>query len=100
MFYNTIKLTGADLQTAKQNCKSQEGFIEWLFENVPALEITPSQLLALFGDNTPLTSIRRALTNLTNKNVLEKTGITTTGIYGKPEHIWKQAKKTVTNKFW
>lgn len=100
MFYNTIKLSGADLQLARDNSKSQEDFIKFIFKNQPDLEITPSQMLELFGKNIPLTSVRRALTNLTNENFLEKTEIMTEGLYGKPEHIWRLKTKNKNNKWW
>ena len=100
MFYNTIKLSGVDLQSARDNAKSQEDFIKFIFTNEPDLEITPSQMLELFGKNVPLTSVRRALTNLTNENFLEKTETMAEGLYGKPEHIWKLKSKTKNNKYW
>jgi len=89
MFYNTIQLNGKDLQTAKSNCKSQEEYIKWIFSKKPNLQITPSELLNYFEKNVPITSVRRALTNLTNDNFLEKTEKFRMGKYGKPEHIWK-----------
>jgi hypothetical protein len=100
MFYNTIKLASIDLQLAKDKCKSQEEFIKWLFNNQPDLQITPSQLLDLFDNNTPITSIRRALTNLTNDNFLQKTDVKVTGMYGKPEHIWKLYNIKTNTTFW
>ena len=100
MFYNTIKLSGSDLQSARTNCKSQEDFIKWLFTNEPSLKITPSQLLNLFDNRVPITSVRRALTNLTNENFLEKTNNMMEGIYGKPEHIWQIKSNTNQNSFW
>ena len=41
--------------------------------------------------NYPLTSIRRALTNLTGALHLQKNEIKVQGIYGMPEHTWKLA---------
>jgi len=100
MFYNTINLTSSDLQIAKDNAKSQEEFIKWLFNNNTSLKITPSQLMVLFGRNTPITSIRRALTNLTNDDFLQKTDEMIQGLYNKPEHIWKlKIKKPINNIF-
>ena len=104
MFYNTIHLKGADLDSARSECKSQEEFIKLLFKIEPTLEITPSQLLSLFNNNTPITSVRRALTNLTNDNVLEKTEKQIVGMYGKLEHVWKlntqTTKSKVVNNYW
>ena len=56
-------------------------------------KFTPSQIWReVFNpDETPLTSIRRAITVLTNKGVLEKTEEKVEGIYGRPEHKWELA---------
>ncbi len=40
-------------------------------------------------NDTPITSIRRAMTNLTNRGNLVKTDAQVTGAKGKPEYIWK-----------
>lgn len=101
MFYNTINLKGIDLDAARNKSKSQEEFIKWLFNEEPTLEATPSQLLSLFNSNVPITSVRRALTNLTNDNVLEKTEKQIVGMYGKLEHVWKlKIQKSVASKYW
>lgn len=100
MFYNTIKLSETDLQIARNDAKSQEDFIKFIFKNESDLEITPSQMLELFGNNIPLTSVRRALTNLTNENFLEKTESMIEGLYGKPEHIWRLKSKSKNTKYW
>lgn len=39
--------------------------------------------------NEPLTSYRRALTNLQSAGLVEKMAQTVTGVYGKQEHTWK-----------
>jgi hypothetical protein len=40
--------------------------------------------------DTPLTSIRRAITNLTKKGYLRKTNIKVTGKYGRKEYCWER----------
>ena len=42
----------------------------------------------LMDNNTPLTSIRRAITNLEKKGKLEKTDIQKEGMYGKKTFCW------------
>lgn len=39
---------------------------------------------------TPLTSIRRAITNLTKQGKLRKTHIKVEGIYGRQEYCWEK----------
>lgn len=55
----------------------------------------PSQVHKLYeqgtGSNTPLTSIRRAITNLCKRGKLYMTDVQSPGIYGKPEYVWKIA---------
>jgi hypothetical protein len=42
----------------------------------------------LIGLNWPLTSVRRAMTDLTSERQLLKTEQMKPGYFGKPEHIW------------
>ena len=54
----------------------------------------PSKLTEIvFSGLVPLTSIRRALTNLTNAGELVKTDKQMKGMYGRPEHQWRLAPK-------
>jgi len=50
------------------------------------------------GQEWPITSIRRAITNLTDDEKIVKTQKTTKGIYGKKEHLWALPKKTETTE--
>jgi hypothetical protein len=101
MFYNTINLQSDELKQARLKAKSQQEFIKAVFNNHKDLKITPSQMLRVFGnDLLPITSVRRALTNLVYENFLEKTSEKVLGIYGKPEHIWKiKESKSITHNF-
>tara|TARA_R110001606_G_C14842933_1_gene585995 strand:- start:116 stop:424 length:309 start_codon:yes stop_codon:yes gene_type:complete len=54
--------------------------------------ISPSDALYLYPDNVPITSIRRAITQLTKKGILVKTDYTKTSEWGKPEHCWVHSK--------
>jgi hypothetical protein len=45
-------------------------------------------------DRVPITSIRRALTNLTEQGLLVKTDLQRMGAKGKPEYIWKVKSQT------
>lgn len=85
-YYNTTRLSGAELQTAVSEARGQEELIMELFK-IKA-DRTPSELYNALGCRYPITSIRRAVTNLTNAFVLIKTEAQKTGIYGKPEHVW------------
>jgi len=45
---------------------------------------------------TPLTSIRRAMTELKLENKIEDSGKRVSGIYGSPEIVWRLPKKQLT----
>jgi hypothetical protein len=42
-----------------------------------------------YGEKIPITSVRRAITVLTDKKKLIKTDHTRSGLYGKKEYIWR-----------
>ena len=50
--------------------------------------ISPSSIFKALGYIWPITSVRRAITNLADSNQLIKTKDTVTGMYGKQEHLW------------
>lgn len=89
-FYNTINAEGVLLELARAATEKQDVRIEAIFKHKGAS--TPAEIhslyVKLFGD-CPLTSIRRSITNLTERGVLEKTEIMRQGSYGKPNYVWK-----------
>lgn len=90
-FYYTVALNQDELEAAKKQTSSQATRIVGLFRilNIP---MTPDEVhtvyCAMYSD-TPLTSIRRAMTDLTEQNLLEKTPETKKGRYGMINHKWK-----------
>ena len=95
-FYNTVHATHPELGQFEKKAKSQEEKILKLFKEwtIGRMGIQPSDVLAMVFDNTvPLTSIRRAMTNLTNRGDLIKTNIQMRGPYGHPEYLWRLADK-------
>ena len=99
MFYNTIDLTGHELEKAKADTLKQEELIEAIYKRNAGKAISPSQILDVvnkhYGLNWPLTSCRRAITNLTKETVLIKLKSMVDGIYGKPEHTWRFNSKVI-----
>ena len=93
-YYNTNKLTGNELKQAEQNARTQEEIILEMFQNKN--ELSASDIYKrypktnLFGP--PITSIRRAMTNLKNAGHIIKTDKLVIGMYGRPEHIYKLNK--------
>jgi hypothetical protein len=67
---------------------SQEVLIYKHFQEYK-IPLSPSMVLERLNLNCPLTSIRRAMTNLTTDGKLTKTNRYVIGIYDKPEHLWE-----------
>lgn len=103
-FYNTINLSGDRLTEAEKDCRTQEEKIEAFFKDRPGRKFPPSEvhnllrLIGIFNAKTPVTSTRRAMTNLTEKNILIMLDEMKDGPLGKPEHLWmlKQTYEQLT----
>ena len=87
-FYETINQTDSALKESKKKTSKQEDLIYSLFvkRNRP---LSPSMVLSQSGLNCPITSIRRAMTDLTNLGKIVKTDRQIKGLYGKAEHLWQ-----------
>lgn len=87
-FYNTIGLNSEEFKLALQNCNKQEYYIMLLFADDEAC--TPFEIQerynALYPD-IPITSVRRAMTDLTKKGLLAKSDKKVER-YGKMNHTW------------
>jgi hypothetical protein len=87
-YYNTTHETGATLKESHHKAISQENriFNYFMMYGKP---LSPSMVLQQMSLNCPITSVRRALTNLTFDNKLVKTDEYSVGDYGKREHLWR-----------
>ena len=94
MFYNTINASGQILIEFEAKAESQKEHILALFERNPKTEFTPFDVCSLFEDkNWPITSIRRAISDLTDEGHLVKLNVLKDEKYGKPNHVWVLMKK-------
>jgi Fe2+ or Zn2+ uptake regulation protein len=89
-FHNTIEARGEDLKAYESRASSQELKILSHFRANVGRMFTPSEIHKKLFDPfvTPLTSVRRAVTNLSKAGMLRKTDIKVSGPYGMPEHCW------------
>lgn len=87
-YHNTNHLAGADLESAEVSAKGQEADILRFFQSRRGIYLTPEDASAALSARTPLTSVRRAISNLTEKGLLRKTQTMRQGKYGKPIHYW------------
>src|SRR4051812_41088979 len=90
-FHNTVNLTGEDLKKAVANASNQEAAILTIYKNTrkkfTAWDI--HGMCTRAGKKWPITSCRRALTNLMNKGELSKLSEQKIGEYDKPEYYYQ-----------
>ena len=93
-YYNTNKETGKELAQSEEKAMTQEKNIEYIFYRFADVKkMTPSLVWTVYtrdyNSNTPITSIRRAITNLTTRGVLVKSDNMKMGRHGKMNHCWE-----------
>lgn len=92
-YFNTTHSSGAALSQYQGSAKAQEDHIAQIFQRHPTAAYTPSEVramvISIVQADIPITSIRRAMTNLTTVGVLRKTQQQKTGPYGRPEYMWR-----------
>ncbi len=89
-FFNTINLHGKPLYEAEVKTRTQEERVHDFFLNAGGLH-GPTEVMdkVFHGENVPVTSVRRAITNLTSEGKLTKSISQCQGAYGKPEYLWR-----------
>ena len=92
MFFNTINAQGRTLIGYEIKAEKQEDLIAEFFKNNPGQEITPEDVINYHPafKQTPITSVRRAFTNLAAAAEIFKTDNQIDGMYGMPIHTWKK----------
>ena len=91
-YYNTNKESGKTLFTSKTKANKQELKVLKFFQsNNRDEKFSSEDVLAQvdFGRNVPITSVRRAITNLTQAGYLKKTSFMKKGTFGKQIHTWQ-----------
>ena len=92
MYYNTNDETGLTLSSSWIKSAQQDELILRLFMDNVNETFTPDEILHLCEvceKNWPITSIRRAISTLTDQGKLTKTNELREGKYGKKTHAWK-----------
>lgn len=93
-YHNTTKLPPRKVAEFEAQAERQEDIVIFWFQemDIPAPpSLVHEELISrnLIGGNTPLTSIRRAISNLTKEGLLRKTDEQMPGAFGRPEYCWK-----------
>ena len=98
-YYNTLNESKSDAKESKDKAKKQKDQIFAIFRHT-LRPMTPAEIWEGYGfknSNAPLTSIRRAITNLESEGLLEKTDIQKPGIYGKMNYCWIYKEKVINS---
>jgi hypothetical protein len=86
-FYNTNKESPSEACNSTAKTQKQEVVILDFFKKQQQPQ-SPSMVHKAFFELWPITSVRRAMTDLTLAGELVKTKDTVPGAYGKREHLW------------
>lgn len=89
-FYNTINLDAKAIAIySKKNTDQEERICNLMEVDKPYSPFDIQKEYEKFFPEVPITSIRRAMTNLTKKGLLMKVGMKQER-YGKPNHLWQK----------
>ena len=94
-YHQTTNVTVDALRRFQRAAKTQDEKVMGWFNSHVGQALTASQVhkglmqIGVIPITTPLTSIRRAMSNMVNAGRLVKTDGTRMGLYGRPEHLYK-----------
>jgi len=94
-FYNTISASKPDLEFYRRQVERQEDTVVAFFQAHPGRFYTPFEIQQAVLPQAPITSVRRALTNLTNDGWLEKVDQMVRERFGKPNHCWTLKRRPI-----
>lgn len=91
-YHVTTDLTKAQIDLFTLQAEKQDEKILAFFRANPRMDFSPSDVWRMAFDiqRVPITSVRRAITELTDAGFLVKVeNVIKTGTYGRPEHLWR-----------
>lgn len=93
MYHNTSGIQGRLLLDFQERARSQEDRIYRIFQESPRKLMTPFEVKTILdfleGTDTPITSVRRAMTDLTKEGRLVRTRERKTEVYARPNYYWR-----------
>lgn len=89
-FFNTTRETNPTLATYRKKAAIQDNAILDIIDRLGG-SAAPSTIWRAMNKSCPITSVRRACTNLTNAGKLVKTDRKHQGEFGRNEYIWTLA---------
>ena len=87
--FNTTNLSGSELKRREIKAGTQNAIVLAFFQRHPDGEFTPFDVQMYCLSMTPITSVRRSMTTLTDLGYLVKTSNRRPGIYGELNYTWK-----------
>lgn len=90
-FFNTVPLPDDDLARAENQALTQEEKIMAFFKDRPG-SYMPGEIQEMVLPEAPITSVRRAITVLTKKGLLEKSGFQVVGDFGVLNNCWRKKR--------
>jgi len=94
-FYNTTNEVGEKLEKSYLKTMKQDDIILLIFARNSHSIFTPFEIQDIlntsYDKKYPITSIRRSINTLTEREALKKTSIKRKGNYGKANYCWKYA---------
>ena len=96
MYFNTLGETGEELEQSQAHTEHQEAVILGFFKSHRGRRFTPFEVRSIINWHAkPITSVRRAMTNLTSRGFLVKTAEMRMEQLGKPNHTWMMAAHAI-----
>ena len=95
MYYNTTNENGSLLKVNTKQAENQTALTLSVFQTYPTYTFSADEVWNFLIDNeaineqTPLTSIRRAITDLTNAGKIVKTNRKVLGSAGRKTYTWR-----------
>lgn len=94
-YHHPVALTGTEVQREEANANAQEVVVLAFLSVNSGSGFTATQVWealkkqAKISHRVPKDSIKRAMSNLKKRNLIEKLNETAIGEYGKPNHLYK-----------
>jgi Fe2+ or Zn2+ uptake regulation protein len=89
MYYNTTNNPGKELKENQVKAQTQTEIVMDYFDRHTE-GLSPTDVLTITNNKWPITSIRRAISDLTSDGRLKKTDRKKYGNYGRMEYVWEK----------
>ena len=89
MFHNTIALLPSEKAEREVKASNQNDKIQKLFEDNKYTDFTAAEVHLKFGQQWPITSVRRAISTMCRIGILIESGNQRVGLYGTMNNCYK-----------